>query len=41
MTGDSEFRATFLRIVGGQDQATVDPRTAVAPAPPVILATVP
>ncbi len=47
MTGDSEFRATFLRIVGGRDQEAnpgngVDiPETGIAAPPPPIAAPTP
>ncbi|MCG8556627.1 MAG: PAS domain-containing protein, partial [Proteobacteria bacterium] len=34
MTGDSEFRANFLRIVGGQDHADAGAVPAPSPAPP-------
>lgn len=34
MTGDSEFRATFLRIVGGQEHSAVDADPVTVPATP-------
>jgi len=34
VTGDSEFRATFLRIVGGQEHSAADAEPVAAPATP-------